>query len=121
MYNKIKPGKTSLHRNTSYTGETIEKKINRIVNNKEPIKDGAPIIYTDRRDGVKPEYDIRTDRFELAVEAMDSITKTHQAKRADTQQKKTDKEKADKLIQEQAIAGMKKENTGGEPLQATDN
>ena len=52
-----------------------------IPQNKEPISDGAPIIYTDRKDGVKPEYDIRTDRFELAVEAMNGLHKTHLAKR----------------------------------------
>ena len=44
----------------TFEGETIETKVNRIVNNGEPIKDGAPIIYTERKDGVLPEYDIRT-------------------------------------------------------------
>ena len=43
-----------------FTGESIETKVNRIVNNGEPITDGAPIIYTERKDGVLPEYDIRT-------------------------------------------------------------
>lgn len=81
MYKKIKPGKTRITHNNSYEGETIEQKINRIVNNKEPIKDGAPIIYTERKDGVKPEYDIRTDRFEIAVEAMSAVDKSHKAKR----------------------------------------
>ena len=28
------------------------------------------IAYTEKKDGVKPEYDIRTDRFEIAREAM---------------------------------------------------
>ena len=32
--------------------ETIEKKVKRIVENKEPISDGAPIIYTERNKGV---------------------------------------------------------------------
>lgn len=81
MYNKRKANKTKLSQNKSYKGETIEMKINRIVNNKEPIKDGAPIIYTDRKNGVQPQYDIRTDRFEIAIEAMDKVTKSHLAKR----------------------------------------
>ena len=54
----------------AYVGESIEHKVRRIVNNKEPIKDGAPLIYTERKDGVQPSYNIRTDRFEVAVEAM---------------------------------------------------
>lgn len=89
MYKKNKITKTSLKVNTSYQGERIEEKINRIVNNKEPITDGAPLIYTDRKDGVQPEYDIRTDRWEIAVDAMDKVTKSHQAKREERIGEKT--------------------------------
>ena len=81
MYNKNKAQKTTIKLNTSYIGETIEQKIRRIVNNKEPISDGAPLVYTDRRDGVNPGHDIRTDRFEIAVEAMDKVSKTYMARR----------------------------------------
>ena len=38
--------------------EYIEEKVRRITENKEPIKDGAPIIYTERKDGVNPAYNI---------------------------------------------------------------
>ena len=81
MYKKLKLPKTTLKVYEVTEGETIEEKVRRITNNNEPITDGAPIIYTDRKDGVKPEYDIRTDRFELATEAMDKVTKDHLAKR----------------------------------------
>lgn len=81
MYQQNKPQKTTLKINKSYQGETIEQKVNRIVNNKEPIKDGAPLIYTDRKDGVLPEHDIRTDRFEIALDAMDKVTRSNLAKR----------------------------------------
>ena len=53
----------------------------RIINNKEPIKDGAPIIYTERKHGVAPQYNIRTDRFEIALDAADSIAKSYMARR----------------------------------------
>lgn len=109
MYNKIKPQKTSLKRNVSYQGERIEEKITRIVNNKEPIKDGAPRIYTERKDGVMPAYNIKTDRWEAAVDAMSVVDKVHKAKR---------EERA--TIGEQAKQGMQKENeTGGQSLQGT--
>ena len=62
-------------------GESIETKMERITTNKEPIKDGAPIIFTERKDGVKPEYDIRTDRFEIAIDAMTAVDKSNKAKR----------------------------------------
>lgn len=81
MYKYKKSETTGLSINQSYEGERIEEKIERIVNNKEAITDGAPAIYTERRDGVRPEYNIRTDRFEVAIEAMDLVDKSYKAKR----------------------------------------
>lgn len=53
-----------------YDGESIETKVERVVQNKEPIEDGAEIIYTEKKLGVQPQYDIRTDKWEVAQEAM---------------------------------------------------
>ncbi|AXH77794.1 MAG: hypothetical protein [Microviridae sp.] len=72
---------TKLNVNNCVEGETIEMKIERIVNNKEPIKDGAPLMYTERREGIKASTNIRTDRFEIAVEAADKISKSYKARR----------------------------------------
>lgn len=47
----------------------------------EPITDGAPLIFTERSEGVRPEFDIRTDTWDLAYEAMDQVTKNHLTKR----------------------------------------
>jgi len=80
-YRKQQRQPTTLTVNDSYQGETIENKIRRITNNKEPITDGAPLIYTERGNGVEAQYNIRTDRFEIAVEAMDTVSKSHTAKR----------------------------------------
>lgn len=96
MYKTKLPQKTTISRNTSYEGERIEQKIQRIVNNKEPIKDGAPIVYTERKEGVLPQYDIRTDRFEIAIDAMDKVAASHKAKR-------------ENAIAERAKEGMTKE------------
>ena len=81
MYRGNKQSKTSIKVNDSFQGERIEQKIERIMNNAEPLTDGAPIIFTERKDGVKPEFNIRTDRFEIAVEAMDKVAKSNIAKR----------------------------------------
>ena len=72
---------STLFINNSLEGESIEAKVCRIVNNGEPISDGAPLIYTERKDGVKEEYNIRTDRFDIALNAMDYVTKSNRAKR----------------------------------------
>jgi hypothetical protein len=62
-------------------GETIEDKCKRLVESKEPITDGAPILFTERKDGVLPAYDIRTDRWAIAQEAMNKNRKAIDAKR----------------------------------------
>ena len=49
------------------------EKVRRITENGEPIEDGAPIIYTERKDGVNPAYNIRTDRWEIAQDAMEQV------------------------------------------------
>lgn len=61
-------------------GETIEEKVKRITENNEPITDGAPIIYTNRDDGVLPAYNIRTDRWEIAQAAMEAVNQANLAK-----------------------------------------
>ena len=76
-YNVAKP--TKLRINKSVEGETIEMKMRRIVDNKEPITDGAPLIYGPKGE-IMAGHNIRTDRFEIAVEAMDNISKANIAK-----------------------------------------
>lgn len=61
-------------------GESIENKVRRITENNEPITDGAPIIYTNRDDGVLPAYNIRTDRFDIAQAAMEAVNQANLAK-----------------------------------------
>lgn len=63
-------------------GETIEMKVKRLIENKEPITDAAPNnLFTDRDHGVDPAYNIRTDRWEIATEAMDKVRKMKAAKK----------------------------------------
>ena len=81
MYRTQPTQETTIIVNESTEGETIEQKIERVVNNGEPITDGAPMVYTEREDGVLPAYDPRTDRFEIAVDAMDRVTASRLAKR----------------------------------------
>ena len=67
---------STLFINNSLEGESIEAKVCRIVNNGEPISDGAPLIYTERKDGVKEEYNIRTDRFDIAIKFFIEVIQT---------------------------------------------
>lgn len=62
-------------------GESIEEQLRKMIAGKEPIQANAKIAYTDRKDGVHQEYDIRTDRFELAMMASDKVHASQYAAR----------------------------------------
>jgi hypothetical protein len=103
MYKQNKYNSTGFNVNNSLEGETIENKVERVTTNKEPITDGAPLIYTERKDGVQAGYNIRTDRFEVAVEAMDKVTGSNRAKR-----------------ENKATMEIVRDNNGVEPTQGTE-
>lgn len=54
-------------------GETLIKKCQRILDEGEPLTDGAPMIYTPKQAGVKPECNVRTDKWDIAMKAMDRV------------------------------------------------
>jgi hypothetical protein len=68
---------------TCITCEPLMIKLSRAMNSGEPIDSSAELAQTERKDGVLPQYDIRTDRFEKSLETYDAITKAHLAKRED--------------------------------------
>jgi len=103
MYKLPQYRNRTLSYNKSIEGETIEQKLERVVNNKEPIKDGAPVIYTERREGVRASTNIRTDRFEIAIEATDKISKSYAARR--------DEKGEIKEGETQSIAGKSQDDT----------
>lgn len=55
------------------SGETLIKKCQRILDEGEPLTDGAPMIYTPKQAGVKPECNVRTDKWDIAMKAMDRV------------------------------------------------
>lgn len=64
--------------NLVYQAEPREVKLRKIINGEaNNMEDGVfPTIYTEKKDGVQPEFDMRTDRFEVAIEAMDKINQS---------------------------------------------
>lgn len=80
MYKQSRAVKSRIKSIDKFEGELIETKVTRLTKNNEPIKDGAPLIYTDRKDGIIAAHNIRTDRFEIAAEKMDIVHKTNAAK-----------------------------------------
>lgn len=64
--------------NLTYQAEPREVKLRKIISGETSnMEDGVfPTIYTEKKDGVQPEFDIRTDRFEVAIDAIDKINQS---------------------------------------------
>lgn len=82
---------TKLRINESVEGERLETKIERVVHNNEPIKDGAPLVYTERSEGVRASTNVNTDRFEVALDATDKVAKSYKARRENKAEMKVEK------------------------------
>lgn len=106
MYKKPNYIKSQMTSVEKLEGETIEMKMERIVNNKEPITDGSPEIFTERKDGVISAYNIRADRWEIAADAMDKVSASVIAKREERARTKMEVIKNDdKVIGNESIQG----------------
>lgn len=82
--------KSKIRIDNLYEAEPLEMKLRRKmkggkVDEEEGDQKTWAIAYTEKKDGVKPEYDIRTDRFEIAREAMETIEKGIQLSYSDPQ------------------------------------
>lgn len=105
-YNSNKPKKTSLEINTSKEGEPIERKIERMIANKEPITESTvQTLYTERGEGVLAGTNIRTDRFEVAIDAVDAKERARSAEK--------DKKASMKIVKDNEGEGGETTSTQG--------
>ena len=75
--------KTNFDINDSVEGRSIEEKMRETTLNGQPIDSAAPLLYTDKKAGVLPEYDIRTDRWSIAQATVDKVVRSQIAKSQD--------------------------------------
>lgn len=81
MKRGIEKYSTQITVRTEREGESLEQQLRRMTKEGEPIEGGAHVEYNERKLGVLPQYDIRTDRFEIARQAMDKVAATNAAQR----------------------------------------
>lgn len=84
MYNQNVPESTGFDTGELTEGESIEVKLERMIANKEPLQGdggGAGLLFTERKDGVNPSYNIRTDRWIHAIDATDKLSQQRVAQR----------------------------------------
>lgn len=84
MYNQNVPESTGFDTGELTEGESIEVKLERMIANKEPLNgegSGSGLLFTERKDGVNPSYNIRTDRWVHVIEATDKMSAQRIAQR----------------------------------------
>lgn len=78
---KRNPTVSTLEVDNSREGVSLENRLEKMLANGEMIKGEAPLIYTGKKEGVQPAYNIRSDRFDIAIDGMDKINKSYTARR----------------------------------------
>lgn len=79
---KIDRGRSQIHTNgVLREGQSLEQFLRKAMKGGEPIQATAKLTYNDRKDGVLPQHDIRTDRFDMALMATDKLHATQAAAR----------------------------------------
>lgn len=106
MKKNIKSYSTTISTNDLYEGEPLKAKILRMLENNEPITEVLHAEYTDKKFGVLPGFDIRTDRFEVAREAADKMYQAAEANEI----AKNGKESVDNVETPEDESGKKDQN-----------
>ena len=74
MYGKYKPKSLHLKGNEHFEGVSIEREMQQATSTGiKPDRNITQIFYTQRKDGVLKETDIRTDRFDISQDAMQNV------------------------------------------------
>lgn len=88
MKKSIKPTRTIIKSSRLKEGESIESKMRKVFAEGSPIEEISPMIYTERSEGVLPMYNIKTDKWDEALTAMDKVAQIHSANREKKEQAK---------------------------------
>lgn len=75
--------KTQVERICYEEGQSIEEKMRLVTETNIPIDNVVPIVYTERKDGVRPEFDFNTDKWEIAQNAMNYANQKKREKSAE--------------------------------------
>lgn len=98
--------------NNSYEGKSIEKQLQAMMAGEAIETKGKSMIYTEKKEGVLPETDIRSDRFKLAQDAVDYVNKTNIAKRDELNKKEQEGKKEGGVEGKQASTSETIQGTG---------
>lgn len=96
---RVRYNDNKLKVNQAMEGQTMEQKIERMLANGETPEGGTEMIYTERKEGIVPAYDIRTDRFDVALDAMTKSSASERAKRQERHNPKQEEKEGDEKLE----------------------
>lgn len=70
-----------IRRNKTVEAKSIEQMLADKIEGEAIELGGKALLYTERKDGVLPLTNIRTDRFDIAMEAIDTVERSRVARR----------------------------------------
>lgn len=83
FYSKKIKQTTQISCNESYEAQSLEEQIKAATIGNQKIQADGSLIFTERKKGVEPQYNIRTDRFDLALDQIEKYDKMTAAQRDD--------------------------------------
>lgn len=122
MIKKTKYRRSVLEINSTTEGETIETKMEKILNKDsiENIEAEKPLEYTRAEYGVVAETDIRSDRFDMAIDATDKVTKAELTRRNEIWEERKTKTEEMQKKQKQKNDDSKGGQTVDAPVKTTE-
>lgn len=97
MYKMNLPKRSAITSTSTVEGYTIEEKIERAKNNGEELEIEREEIYTDRKEGVMPAYNIRADKWVIATTAMEAVAKSYENRKLATLKKVEDDDEVESI------------------------
>lgn len=77
-----KPKHGNIALENTYEAEGLEIKLRKMMDNKEPIPEDWVTTYTEKSKGVEPQYNPRTDRWDIAMQTIGKIRYAESAEEA---------------------------------------
>ena len=97
LYPMTKNTTNKLKGNKPFEGKSIERELEDLQNSGTPLQRGiVNMFYSRRKDGVLAESNIRTDKWQLAQNAMEKVNSEFNKKIQEKIQKQKDEEKQSK-------------------------
>lgn len=90
-FRKMTTSRQRLNTTEEFNGESIEQKVRRTMESGAPIEAISPMLYTERKEGVRADTNIRTDKWDVAQQAMTTIADGMRTRRAERMNAAADK------------------------------